>query len=56
VSVYLGIFLAAVSVAFIIQTDNFLVTAIASIFVIIAAILILVFIIQKLKKTPKDHV
>jgi hypothetical protein len=53
VSLYLGIFLAAVSVAFIIQTDNFLVTYIASIFVVIAVILIIIFLIQKLKIAPK---
>lgn len=54
VSLYLGIFLVAVSVAFIIQTENFLVTAVASIFVIIAVILILVFLFQKLKITPDE--
>ena len=53
-SFYLGIFLAAVSVAFIIQTDNFLVIAIASIFAIIAVIFILFFLLQRLKITPKE--
>jgi len=53
VSLYLGIFLAAASVAFIIQTDNFLVTAIASVFAIIAVILIVTFLIRQLKIVPK---
>ena len=48
-SLYLGIFLVAVSAAFIIQTDNFLVIAITSIFAIIAIILILVYLLQRLK-------
>lgn len=56
VSLYLGIFLAAVSGAFIIQTDNFLVTVVAGVFVIIAVILILVFLLQRLKIIPKRHV
>jgi len=56
VSLYLGIFLAAVSSAFIIQTDNFLVTVVAIVFAIIAVILILVFLLQRLKIIPKRHV
>ena len=52
-SVYLGVFLAAVSIAFIIQTDNFLVTAIASICVTIAVILIVAFLIRQYKNTSK---
>jgi hypothetical protein len=56
VSLYLGSFLAAVSGAFIIQTDNFLVTVVAGVFAIIAVILILVFLLQRLKIIPKRHV
>jgi hypothetical protein len=52
-SVYVGVFLAAVSVAFIIQTDNFLVTAIASVCMIIAVTLIVIFLIRQSKKPPK---
>ena len=50
VSLYLGIFLAAVSVGFIIQTDNFFVAVLASIVVIISVIVVAVFLIKKLKK------
>lgn len=52
-SLYLGVFLVAVSVAFITQTDNFLVTAIASVLVIIAIFLVLSFLIRQLKIIPK---
>jgi hypothetical protein len=52
VSVYLGVFLAAVSVAFIIQTDNFWVTIIASVFAVFAIILIVTFVLRQLKIIP----
>ena len=56
VSLYLGIFLAAVSVGFIIQTDNFFVAVLASIVVIISVIVVAVFLIKKLKMTSeKQH-
>ena len=53
VSLYLGVFLAAVSAAFIIQTDNFWVISIASTFTIIAIILVLAFLIRQLRKIPR---
>jgi hypothetical protein len=49
-SFYLGILLFAVSVAFIIQTDNFFVTAIAGLFAVSAIILIIIFLLRQLKK------
>jgi hypothetical protein len=52
-SVYLGVFLAAVSIAFIIQTNSFLVAAVASVCAIIAVILIIDFLIRQLKNKPK---
>jgi protein-S-isoprenylcysteine O-methyltransferase Ste14 len=54
VSLYLGIFLVAVSVGFIIQTDNFLVIVLASIIIIMSVILVLVFLIQELKINPEE--
>jgi hypothetical protein len=51
-SLYLGVFLAAVSAAFIIQTDNSLVTAIASVFAVLAIILIVTFWLYQLKIIP----
>jgi hypothetical protein len=52
-SLYLGVFLVVVSVAFITPTDNFLVTAISSLFVIVAVILILTFLVRQLKIVSK---
>ncbi len=54
-SLYLGILLAALSAAFIIQTDKPLVIAIAGVVAILATILIAVFLVQQLmlKKTNK---
>jgi hypothetical protein len=49
---YLGVFLAAVSAAFIIQTDNSLVTAIASVFAVLAIILVVTFLFYQLKIIP----
>lgn len=48
VSFYLGIFLFAVSIAFTIQIDNILVTAIASVLAIIAIILILIYLTRRI--------
>ena len=50
---YLGIFLAALSASFIIQTDNSLVTAIAGAVAVLAAILIVVFLVRQLRNTKK---
>jgi hypothetical protein len=52
-SFYLGIFLFAVSIAFIIQTDNSFVTIVASAAAVIAIILIIIFLLRRLKKVPK---
>jgi hypothetical protein len=52
-SLYLCVFLVAVSLAFIIQTDNFWVTVISSIFAVIAIILILAFLIHQFEIFPK---
>jgi hypothetical protein len=52
-SFYLGIFLFAVSIAFIIQTDNSFVGIVASVAAFIAIILIIIFILRRLKKIPK---
>jgi hypothetical protein len=52
ISLYLGVFLAAVSAAFIIQTDNSLVTAVASVFAVVAIIFIVAFVLRQLKIIP----
>ncbi len=52
-SLYLGIFLAALSAAFIIQTDNFLVTVIAGAVAVLATILIVVFLVRQLTSSKK---
>jgi hypothetical protein len=52
-SLYLGVFLAAVSAPFIIQTDNFLVTTIASALIILAIIFIVTFVLRRSKIIPK---
>ena len=48
-----GIFLAALSISFIAQTDNLLVLIASAGLTIIAVIMILVFFIPQLKKIPK---
>jgi len=53
VSLYTAVFLAAVSAAFIIQTDNFWVTLVAGAFAVIAVILMLTFLFRRLKTVPK---
>ena len=52
-SFYLGILLFAVSVAFIIQTENSIVTAIASVIAVIAIILIMIFLFRQFTKVSK---
>ena len=53
-SFYLGIFLFAVSVAFIIQMDNSSVTTVASVIAVIAIILIMIFLLRHLKQDSKN--
>jgi hypothetical protein len=53
VSLYLGVFLAAVSVAFITQTNNVLITAVASGLTIVAIILIMTYLVRQVKIIPK---
>jgi hypothetical protein len=55
VSLYLGVFLAAASVAFITQTDNVLVTGIASGLTIIGIILIMSYLARRAKIIPKRN-
>jgi uncharacterized membrane protein len=55
VSLYLGVFLAAVSVAFITQTNNVLATAIASGLTIIAIIIIMTYLVRQVKIIPKRN-
>jgi hypothetical protein len=52
-SLYLGIFLATLSAAFIIQTDNTLVTAIAGSIAVLAIILIVIFLVRQLRNAKK---
>jgi len=49
----LGIFLAALSASFIIQTDNSIVTAIAGAVAVLATILIVVFLVRQLRNAKK---
>lgn len=49
-SLYLGVFLAAVSIAFILETDNVVIIAVSSISTIIACITILAYLIQRILK------
>jgi hypothetical protein len=53
-SLYLGIFLATLSAAFIIQTDNTLVTAIAGSIAVLAIILIVIFLVRQLRNAKND--
>jgi len=55
VSLYIGVFLAAASVAFITQTSNVLVTGIASGLTIIGIILIMTYLVRRAKINPKRN-
>lgn len=55
VSLYLGVFLAAASVAFITQTNNVLVTGIASGLTIVGMILIMSYLVRRAKIIPKRN-
>jgi len=48
-SLYIGVFMAVISVAFILETDNVAVIAISSVFTVIACMIILTYFIQKIK-------
>jgi hypothetical protein len=53
-SLYFGVFLAAVSVAFILETDNFLVTAVAAGLTVTAVLIVLAFLIHQIRQpSPK---
>ncbi len=54
-SLYFGVFLLAVSVAFIVETDNVWVTTISSGLTITAVIIIVVFMIQRISKTKERN-
>jgi len=49
-SLYFGVFLAAVSIAFILETDNWMVIAISSVSTVVAWIIILAYFIQRIMK------
>jgi hypothetical protein len=48
-SLYFGVFLAAVSVAFIIETDNIVILTVSSVIVITSCILILAYLVQRFR-------
>jgi hypothetical protein len=54
-SLYVGVFLATVSVAFITQTNNVLVIAVASGLTIIAIIIIMTYLVRHVKIIPKRN-
>lgn len=49
-SLYFGVFLAAVSVAFILETDNIIITAVSSVSTAAACIIILSYFIRRIKR------
>jgi hypothetical protein len=50
-SLYISVFVAAVSIAFILETDNPTIITVSSAFAIIACIIILAYFIQRIRKT-----
>lgn len=54
VSLYLGVFLAAVSIAFITQTNNVLVIAISSGLTIIGIIIIMTYLVRQVKRIQRE--
>jgi len=55
VSLYIGVFLAAVSVAFIMQTNNFSAMAISSGLTIVGVIIIVTYLIRHVKRMPERN-
>jgi len=56
VSLYVGVFLVTVSVAFILETDSFLVTIVAAGLTLIAILIVLAFLIHEIRQLfPKEH-
>jgi hypothetical protein len=53
-SPYIGVFLSVVSIAFILETDDFLASVISEVLLVIGCILIAVFLIGCIKKRETD--
>lgn len=53
-SLYIGIFIATVSVAFIVETDNFVITLISSILTIAGILILLAFLVHQIKQSAKN--
>ncbi|MEM2117831.1 MAG: hypothetical protein QW386_02285 [Candidatus Bathyarchaeia archaeon] len=49
-SLYFGVFLAAISVAFILETDNAIIITVSSVLTFVAFIIILAYFVQKIRK------
>jgi Ca2+/Na+ antiporter len=56
VGLTLGILLLAISIAFIAETNNFLVITVSASLTIIALLFVLVFVIQRIRKTAKSRI
>jgi len=50
ISLYIGVFMAAVSIAFIMETDDVTINTVSTALVIIALIIILMYFVQKIRK------
>jgi len=48
-SLYIGVFMAAVSIAFILETDNIAIVTVSSAFAVVAGIIILAYVIQQIR-------
>lgn len=48
-SLYFGVFLAAVSVAFVMETDNITTNAVASLLTIVACVIVLAYFVQRIR-------
>jgi hypothetical protein len=50
ISLYIGVFMAAVSIAFIMETDDVTINTVSTAFVIIAFVIILMYFVQRIRK------
>jgi len=55
-SLYFGVFLAAVSIAFIMETDNITIITVSSVFTIMACVIILAYFIQRIRTRHQKSV
>lgn len=55
-SLYIGVFLAAISVAFVVETDNFLITLFSVVLTVTGILIVLAFVIHRLRQIARQAI